>query len=123
MARPRLDDDRRRSRQIGIRMTLAELIAVRVAAQRASMSPVEWVRHVALEAADAPSPVQTADERERRKRWLHMWRQLVRVGVNLNQLTLRVNAGDTVSGDEVCKALDEVREVVDKELRRWSPGQ
>lgn len=124
MARPRIDDALRRSEQLGIRLTVAEKTAVRWAANRAGRSPVEWVREVALAAADAPSPAPTADERERRKRWLYMWRQLVRVGVNLNQFAVRLNAfDDTVTGDEVRKALDAVREVVDKELSRWSPGQ
>ena len=123
MARPRIDDALRRSEQLGIRLTRAEQIAVRAAATGAGMSPVEWVRHVALEASGAPSPVPTADARDRRKRWLSMWRQLVRVGVNLNQVAMHLNAGDPVAGDAVRKALDEVRAVVDTELSRWSPGQ
>ena len=123
MARPRIDDALRRSEQLGIRLTQAEQIAVRAAAKRAGMSPVDWVRQVALEAAAAPSPGPTADERDRRKRWLSMWRQLVRVGVNLNQVARQLNAGDPVAGDAVRRALDEVREVIDTELSRWSPGQ
>ena len=131
MARPRIDDALRRTEQLGIRLTVAEKNAVHRAAKRAGMSLVEWVRHVALEAADAPASAPTADARERRNRWLYIWRQLVRVGVNLNQIAMRLNAGESVSEDagesvskdELRTALDAVRAALDKELSRWSPGQ
>ena len=123
MARPRIDDARRRTEQLGIRLTATEINALRWAAKRAGMSLVEWVRHVALEAADAPSSAPPTDERERRTRWRYIWRQLVRVGVNMNQIALRLNAGESVANDELRTALDAVRAALDKELSRWSPGQ
>ena len=80
MARPRIDDNARRSRQVGIRLTPAEARLIEAAA-RAGRPPVVFIRSAALAAAGVasrhgePAPTGAAAIRQ----------ELQRIGVNLNQ--------------------------------------
>ena len=63
MARPRIDNNARRSQQFGIRLTPAEACVIEAAAARAGRPTVAFIRSAALAAAGTASrhgePAQT----------------------------------------------------------------
>jgi hypothetical protein len=92
--RPALAPEDRRCLGSTIALTLAELTAIRVAAERRGLPVAVWVRETALAAAgaasavplsSAPPPVLAA-----------LLRELVRVGVNINQLAHAANRAGMV---------------------------
>ena len=71
MARPRLDDEERRARTVGVRVTAAEAAELRERAQAARLSMGAYLRRRAL---------------GQRVRMAAELRELNRIGVNLNQM-------------------------------------
>ena len=78
MARPRLDDEERRARTVGVRVTAAEAAELRERAQAARLSMGAYLRRRAL-----GQRVRMAAELRLGAAEL---RELNRIGVNLNQM-------------------------------------
>jgi hypothetical protein len=77
--------DEERCSRIAVRLTINEHIALRERARTAGLTMAEFLRRRCFDVPVVP-PKATADAR--------MLTELNRIGVNLNQLTKRVNAGD-----------------------------
>ena len=105
MARPRIDDNARRSRQFGIRLTPAEAGLVEAAAARAGRPAAAFIRLAALAAAGAASrhdePARTEPTAIRQ--------ELRRIGVNLNQAVRLAHA-------DLAAAVNAVRDAVARRL-------
>jgi hypothetical protein len=102
MARPRKDQDERRTRVLGVRLTPTERAALGAAAAARGVSPGELLRgsflnSTALTPAAAPS-VSVLDTAS--------IAALNRVGANLNQLARRANAGDLLQPGELPEVLE-----------------
>ena len=87
MGRPPLSADRRRTKRLGVRVSASEWRVIVARATRAGVRPTSFVREAALSAParsrEAADDVATVEER----------RELRRIGVNLNQVARRLNAG------------------------------
>ena len=86
MGRPQLSADRRRTKRLGVRVSASEWRMIKARAARAGVRPTSFVREAALSApgrSTSAADVATVEER----------RELRRIGVNLNQVARRLNAG------------------------------
>ena len=108
MARPRLDDEERRTRTVGVRVTAAEAAELRERAQAARLSMGAYLRRRAL------------GERVRMAAELRLGaaelRELNRIGVNLNQMARALNSRAVSSPVETQAAVERVGELVAKLL-------
>ena len=107
----------RRDQQLGLRLTAAEVAAVRAAAARAGLRPVAWVRQTALAAAGAHTPAPTVAERRRIEQLLALQRQVRQAGVCLNQIARRLHAGAPVASEDLRAAFADTRAALDAVLR------
>ena len=109
MARPRINANARRSRQVGIRLTPAEARLIEAAAARAGQPPVAFIRSAALAAAGTatrhgePAPTGATAVRQ----------ELRRIGSNLNQALRLAHAGRHT---DLAAAVNAVRDVVARRL-------
>ncbi|MCE2541241.1 MAG: plasmid mobilization relaxosome protein MobC [Acidobacteria bacterium] len=103
MARPRIDTNARRSRQVSIRLTPAEARAIEAAVARAGRPPVAFIRSAALAAAGAASRLREPAIRQ----------ELRRIGANLNQALRLAHAGRDA---DLAAAVTAVRDVVARRL-------
>lgn len=87
MARPKKTTDERRDDQLKTRLTTAERVEIERNASLLGVSPAEFMRRRAL---GYRLPVALVEQRQRAL----LATALLRVGVNLNQLTRHVNAGN-----------------------------
>ena len=85
MARPRLDAGERRTRTIGVRVTEAQAAELAELAQVARLSVAALMRRRAL-----GQPVRIAAER---RLAATEFRELTRIGVNLNQVARALHSG------------------------------
>ena len=85
MARPRLGEEHRRTRTVGVRVTEAEAAELRERAQAARLSVGAYLRRRGL-----GQRVRMGTERRLGAAEL---RELNRIGVNLNQMARAMNAG------------------------------
>ena len=108
MARPRLGEEERRRRTVGVRVTEAEETELRERAQAARLSMGAYLRRRAL-----GQRVRSAVERRLGAAEL---RELNRIGVNLNQMARTLNSGAVASPAETQEALERVGELVAKLL-------
>ena len=108
MARPRLDEQERRARTVGVRVTEAEETELRERAQAARLSMGAYLRRRAL-----GRRVRSAVERRLGAAEL---RELNRIGVNLNQMARTLNSGAVSSPAETQEAVERVGELVAKLL-------
>ena len=108
MARPRLGEEERRRRTIGVRVTEAEAAELRERAQGGA--PL----HGSLPAPPGAGSAG-ADARERRLGAAEL-RELNRIGVNLNQMARALNSGAVSSPAETQEAVERVGELVAKLL-------
>ena len=106
MARPRLGEEERRTRTIGVRVTEAEEAELR--AQAARLSVGAYLRRRAL-----GQRVRIAAELRLGAAEL---RELNRIGVNLNQMARALNSGAVSSPAETQAAVERVGELVAKLL-------
>ena len=103
MARPRLGEEERRPRTVGVRVTEAEETELRERAQSARLSMGAYLRRRAL-----GQRVRSAVER---RLGVAELRELNRIGVNLNQMARAMNAG-AVAGPGTRAAVERVGELV-----------
>ena len=106
MARPRLGEEERRTRTIGVRVTEVEELRERAQAARLSMGA--YLRRRAL-----GQRVRIAAELRLGAMEL---RELNRIGVNLNQMARALNSGAVSSPAETQAAVERVGELVAKLL-------
>ena len=108
MARPRLDEQERRARTVGVRVTAAEAAELRERAQAARLSMGAYLRRRAL-----GQRVRMAAELRLGAAEL---RELNRIGVNLNQMARALNSRAVSSPSETQAAVERVGELVAKLL-------
>ena len=101
MARPRLGEEERRSRTVGVRVTEAEAEELQERAQGARLSMGAYRRGLGQR-------VRMGAERRLGAAEL---RELNRIGVNLNQMARAMNAG-AVAGPGTREAVERVGELV-----------
>ena len=103
MARPRLGEEHRRTRTVGVRVTEAEAAELRERAQAARLSMGAYLRRRAL-----GQRVRMVAERRLGAAEL---RELNRIGVNLNQMARAMNSGAAAPA-ETRAAVERVGELV-----------
>ena len=103
MARPRLGEEERRGRTVGVRVTEAEAGELQERAQGARLSMGAYLRRRGL-----GQRVRMGAERRLGAAEL---RELNRIGVNLNQMARAMNAG-AVAGPGTREAVERVGELV-----------
>ena len=103
MARPRLGDEERRTRTVGVRVTEAEAAELQERAQAARLSMGAYLRRRAL-----GQRVRSAVERRLGAVEL---RELNRIGVNLNQMARAMNSGAAAPAG-TREAVEQVSELV-----------
>ena len=108
MARPRLGEEERRGRTVGVRVTEAEVEELQERAQAARLSVGAYLRRRGL-----GQRVRMAAERRLGAAEL---RELNRIGVNLNQMARALNSGAVSSPAETQAAVERVGELVAKLL-------
>ena len=108
MARPRLGEEERRTRTVGVRVTEAEAEELQERAQGARLSMGAYLRRRGL-----GQRVRSAIERRLGAAEL---RELNRIGVNLNQMARALNSGAVSSPAETQEAVERVGELVAKLL-------
>ncbi len=86
MARPGKDDTEKRTIQVNIRLTQDEAEKINCYAKASEQSPANWIRQKVF---TGKFPVMKASPLEG-----EIYRELKRIGVNLNQGTHRLNQGD-----------------------------
>ena len=107
MARPRLGEEERRGRTVGVRVTEAEEAELQERAQDARLSVGAYLRRRAL-----GQRVRMAAERRLGGAEL---RELNRIGVNLNQMARAMNAGAAAPAG-TREAVEQVSELVARVL-------
>lgn len=86
MARPRKDDIEKRTIQVNIRLTEDEAEKANTFATASGLSPANWIRQKVF---TGKFPLMKVSPLEG-----DIYRELKRIGVNLNQGTHRLNQGD-----------------------------
>lgn len=84
MARPKMNPTERRTAQLGLRLSPAELAAIQERADKAGMNVTAFTRAAALSRKLPAAPASTVDFETRA--------ELRRIGVNLNQIAKAMNA-------------------------------
>ena len=108
MARPRIDTNARRSRQVGIRLTPAEARVIEAAARNRPPA-VAFIRSAALAAAGAASRLREPARTEATA----IRQELRRIGANLNQALRLAHAG---RDPDLAAAVTAVRDIVARRL-------
>lgn len=107
MARPPLQPDERRDDRLpNLRVTASERVLIEERAAAAGLTLVEYCRRAIFRTRIAPRRGTTEQA---------LLVELNRVGVNLNQIAHKVNAGRSLPPD-FPEVLDEVREAIKKVL-------
>lgn len=86
MARPRINDSDKRVVQVNIRLTEDESNKVNQYAAASGLSPANWIRYKVFVGKFPPVKMSPLDA--------SVYLELKRIGVNLNQVTHRINAGE-----------------------------
>ena len=110
MARPRLGEEERRTRTVGVRVTEAEETELRERAQAARLSMGAYLRRRALGQRVRMAAELRLGAAELRLGAAEL-RELNRIGVNLNQMARAMNAG-AVAGPGTREAVERVGELV-----------
>ena len=104
MARPRKDDDERRSDCFTIRLTPAERLALSAEAARLRLSPTELARQRLIRGRVVVRQHRQPDPR--------LVFELGKIGVNLNQIARALNSDQKLNPATIEAALDELRPVI-----------
>lgn len=86
MARPKVNDSERRLIQVNIRLTTDENHKVQEFASACGLSPANWIR-TKIFTGKFPAPKLSPLDAS-------IYRELKRIGVNLNQVTRKINVGE-----------------------------
>jgi MobC-like protein len=86
MSRPKIDDQDKRVIQVNIRLTVDENAKVVQFAAASGISPANWIRKKVFSGKMPPVKLSPADT--------SLYQELRKIGVNLNQATHKLNAGD-----------------------------
>ena len=89
MARPKIAADKLRTATIGVRVSPAEYDRLKAKAAAMGMTPAQWLRCAALERQLPPPPAPAVN--------VETYRELARIGINLNQVVARINAGQAAA--------------------------
>lgn len=84
MPRPKIDPTKRRTSQVSVAVSPAELAALQVKADQSGMTVTAFTRSAALSRKLVSTPRSSVDFETRQ--------ELRRIGVNLNQITKALNA-------------------------------
>ncbi len=101
LGRPQLSTDRRRTKQLGVRVSASEWRIIEARASRAGVRPTSFLRESALSGRGRSGPA-SSDEATVEER-----RELRRIGVNLNQVARRLNAGGNADVLAVLRELND----------------
>ena len=113
--RPRLDQNARRDKLLGVRLSVEERTRVRVAAERAGMPPSVWARQVILAAIADPNAIVAVGDEAGSVEAAERRAALRRVGANLNQSLRHLHGG----GDADLRPIVlELRDVIALEVKR-----
>jgi hypothetical protein len=96
MARPRKNDIEKRTVQVNIRLTQDESEKANSYAKASGLSPANWIRQKVF---TGKFPVMRVAPLE-----AEIYRELKRIGVNLNQGTHRLNQGDVPKDYQVLQS-------------------
>ena len=86
MARPKISDIEKRVVQVNIRLTNEENARVNQYANASGLSPANWIRVKIFTGKFPPVKMSPLDA--------SIYQELKRIGVNLNQVTHKINLGD-----------------------------
>lgn len=86
MSRPKVDEQDKRLVQVNIRLTTEESNKVNLYATASGLSPAHWIRHKVFAGKNPPVRMSPLD--------VSIYQELKRIGVNLNQVTHKLNQGD-----------------------------
>lgn len=86
MARPKVNDNDKRTVQVNIRLTEAENAKAVTYSQASGLSPANWIRKVVFTGKFPHLKLSTVDAA--------LYVELRKIGVNLNQVTHRINQGE-----------------------------
>jgi hypothetical protein len=86
MSRPKLSEENKRLIQVNIRLTNAENEKIIEFATTAGLSPANWIRYKIFTGKNPPAKVSPLD--------VSIYRELKKIGVNLNQATHKLNLGE-----------------------------
>ena len=104
-------ENRKRGRLLGLRLTAEEYAQIDDSAAKASLTPSSYARELLVKAPKTRSrrrPLADVAELAR----LHT--QLAKIGGNINQITRRVNFGETPVAAEFAEALSGIKEILAK---------
>ncbi|PZR27274.1 MAG: hypothetical protein DI538_25830 [Azospira oryzae] len=86
MSRPPIDEKDKRIVQVNIRLTVEESSIVNEQAEASGISPANWIRHKIFTGKFPPVRMSLIDAA--------LYQELKRIGVNVNQATHKLNAGE-----------------------------
>jgi hypothetical protein len=102
MARPALNEDKKRVIQVNIRLTQSEGEKVNTLAESAGLSPANWIRYKVFTGKfpqPKASPLDAA-----------IFRELQHIGININQVAHKLNSNEFPS--ELRPVLDELSDLL-----------
>lgn len=86
MSRPRVNEEDKRVVQVNIRLTAEENTQLSEYANSSGLSPANWIRKKIFSGKNPPARLSPLDA--------SLYNELKRIGVNLNQVTHKINAGE-----------------------------
>ena len=98
MARPALNEDKKRVVQVNIRLTQSEDEKVNTFAESAGLSPANWIRYKIFTGKFPHAKASPLDAA--------IFRELQRIGINVNQIAHKLNSNELSS--ELRPVLDEL---------------
>ena len=115
MARPRLDQDARRDKLLGIRLSAEERARVTAAAERAGTQPGVWARQVILTAIADPNAIVAVGDEAGSVEAAERRAAMRRIAANLNQAVRHLHGG----GDADLRSIVlELRDVIAREVTK-----
>jgi len=102
--RPIKEESQKRSYRIGLRFSMAEKVSLKQKAERAGLTPSEYIRQASLKGRIIPAP--GAEE-------LKAYRELTGIANNLNQLTKEAHKQNLpMIAPRLLKAMEDVNKLI-----------